>query len=150
MKNQPLKCKFGCRRGAKKEGGGGYQGLGQVCDRGCQEAATSWRSWNCAGENLTPSQRRNVPMAALGTVQVHFPAPWRTQTSLKRCKAQQGHPVWPFPWREAAALKEDSCPCSPGEEEGKILWAGPGREVQQEGYTSSGSQVRTIKVQAVK
>lgn len=42
-----------------------------------------------AGENLTPSQRRNALMAALGTVQVNFPAAWRTQTSLKWCKAQQ-------------------------------------------------------------
>lgn len=103
-----------------------------------------------AGENLPPSQRRNALMAALGTVQVHFPAAGRTQISLKRCKTQQGDPVWALPWRDAAILEEDSCPCSPGQEEWQILWAGAGREVQQEGYTSSGSQVRTIKVQAVK
>lgn len=108
-----------------------------------------------AGENLPPSQRRNAPMAALGTVQVNFPAAWRTQTSLKWCKArraltQPADPVWPFPWRDAAILKEDSCHCSPAEEEWQILWAGPGREVQQESYTSSGSQVKTTKVQAVK
>lgn len=55
-----------------------------------------------------------------------------------------------IPGRDAAILKEDSSPCPPGEEEWQILWAGPGREVQQKSYTSSGSQVRTIKVQAVK
>lgn len=55
-----------------------------------------------------------------------------------------------IPGRDAAILKEDSSPCPPGEEEWQILWAGPGREVQQESYTSSGSQLRTIKVQAVK
>lgn len=32
-----------------------------------------------AGENLTPSQRRNGLMAALGTVQINFVAAWRTK-----------------------------------------------------------------------
>lgn len=72
----------------RKEGGG--QALGQVCDRGCQEATTSWSLGTRAGEELTPSQRRSGLMAALGTVQVHSAAAWRTQTSLKWCRAQQG------------------------------------------------------------
>lgn len=36
-----------------------------------------------AGENLTPSQRRNALMAALGTMQVNFPAAWRAQNVLE-------------------------------------------------------------------
>lgn len=62
------------------------------------------------------------------------------KTSLKWCKAQQGHPVWAFPWRDAEILTEDSWSCSAGEEEWQILWAGAGREAQQESYSSSGSQ----------
>lgn len=92
-------------------------------------------------------------MAALGTVQVNFPAARRTQKSLQWCKAQS---------REAARSScvtistREGCSnpkgrlVSPGEKEWQILWAGLGREVQQESYTSSGSQVKTIKVQAVK
>lgn len=76
----------------RRKWGWGGPALGQVCDRGCQEAATSWRPWNRAGEKLTPSQSRNDLMAALGTVQVHFAAAWRAQT-LKGSKAQQGDPV---------------------------------------------------------
>lgn len=107
-----------------------------------------------AGENLTPSQRRNALMAAVGTVQVNFPAAWRTQTSLKWCKAQragkqQGH-LWPFPHGREGCSNPKGRLMSPAEKEWQILWPGPGREVQQESYTSSGSQVKTIKVQAVK
>lgn len=80
----------------RKERGGG-QGF---WDRSVTEAAKkkprAGGLGTRAGENLTPSQRRNALMAALGTVQVNFPAAWRTQTSLKWCKARRaprGDPV---------------------------------------------------------
>lgn len=74
-----------------------------------------------AGTNLTLPQKSRSAMTALETVQVNFPAAWRTEASLKRCKDQRtvkglGNLVWPLPYDDAAILKEDSCHCSHGEE----------------------------------
>lgn len=73
-----------------------------------------------AGTNLTLPQKSRSALTDFETVQVNFPAAWRTEASLKRCKDQWtvkglGNLVWPPPCDDAATLKEDSCHCSRGE-----------------------------------
>lgn len=91
-------------------------------------------------ENLTPSQGRDALMAALGTLQVSFPAAWRTQNVLEMVQSPAGSSCVTIPMEGCRNPEGRLMPCSAGEEEWQILWAGAGREAQQGSYSSSGSQ----------
>lgn len=136
--------------GEEERKGRGSRFLGQVCDRGCQEEATSWRSWNSCRREPHTFPEEECPDGCFGNCASQFSSCMENTNVLEMVQSPASPILCDHFQRDAAILKEDSCHCSPAEEEWQILWAGPWREVQQESYTSSGSKVKTIKVQAVK
>lgn len=85
--NQSLKCEFGSRRGGKKGRG---QGLGQVCDGGCQEAATSWRSWKSCRREPHTFPEEECPDSCFGNCTSSFSSHVENTNELETLQSPAG------------------------------------------------------------